>query len=134
MHAAGILRHIAADRAGDLRGRIGRVIKAAMLDRPGDREIGDAGLDDREAVVEIDLLDAVEFHHREENAVLERQGAARERGSGAARHDLHIVFVAIGEHLLDLRDGLRQDDDHGQGAVGGQAVALIGAPAGLLLR
>ena len=44
MHAAGILRDIAADGAGDLRGGIGRVIEALVLHRLGDGEIGDAGL------------------------------------------------------------------------------------------
>ena len=33
MHAAGILRDVAADRAGDLRGRIGRVVEALVLRR-----------------------------------------------------------------------------------------------------
>jgi len=33
MHAAGILRHIAPDRAGDLRGGVGRVVEAGVLDR-----------------------------------------------------------------------------------------------------
>ena len=32
MHAAGILRDVAADGAGDLRGRIGRVVEALMRD------------------------------------------------------------------------------------------------------
>ena len=132
MHAARIFRDIAADRAGDLRGGIGRVIKALRLDRAGDREIGDAGLDDREPVGEIDLLDLVEFHHGKENAVRERQGAARERGSGAARHHLHILLVTIGEHGAHLRDAVRQNDDHGQGPVGGQAVAFVRPSAGLL--
>jgi hypothetical protein len=68
----------AADRAGDLRGWIGRVIESAMFYRAGNREIGDARLDNRESVVEVDLLDIVEFHHGKENAVLERQGAARQ--------------------------------------------------------
>ena len=44
--------------------------------RAGNREIGDARLDDREPVIEIDLLDHIEFHHGKENAVLERQSAA----------------------------------------------------------
>ena len=33
MHAAGIFRHVAADGAGDLRRRIGRVIESGMGDR-----------------------------------------------------------------------------------------------------
>ena len=42
MHAAGILRDIAADRAGDLRRRIGRIVKSGMGDRLADGEIGHA--------------------------------------------------------------------------------------------
>ena len=61
MHAAGILRDIAADGAGDLRGRIGRVIEALVLDRLGDAEIGDAGLHHRDAIDVIDLADAENF-------------------------------------------------------------------------
>jgi hypothetical protein len=45
VNAARILRHIAADGAGDLRGRIGRVVEAGMIDRLRDRKIGDAWLD-----------------------------------------------------------------------------------------
>ena len=132
MHAAGIFRDVAADRAGDLRGGIRRVIESAMLDRAGDGKIGDAGLDDREPVVEIYLFDFVEFHHGKENAVRERKGAAGKRGPGAARHHLHIVFVTIGEHGAHVRDAVGQNDDHGQGPVGGQAVAFVGPPTGLL--
>ena len=54
MHAAGILRDIAADRAGDLRGRIGRVVEAVLLDGVGDAEIGDARLRDDDAVGIVD--------------------------------------------------------------------------------
>ncbi len=76
MHAAGILRHIAADGAGDLRGRIGRVIETGVLDRLADGEIGDARLDDHHAIVEIDGADALELGHAEKNAIAERQRAA----------------------------------------------------------
>ena len=101
MHAAGILRHIAADGAGDLRGRIGRVIEAGIGDRVGDRQIGDARLHHRDAVVEIDLADAVELGHAEQHAVGERQRAAGQRGAGAARHHLDALVVAIAQHLRE---------------------------------
>ena len=52
------------------------------------REIGDARLHHGDAVVEVDLEDAVELGHAEQHAVGERQRAARQRGAGAARHDL----------------------------------------------
>ena len=42
VHAARVLRDIAADGAGDLRGRVGGVVEAAVGDGLGDREIGDA--------------------------------------------------------------------------------------------
>ena len=126
MHAAGILRHIAADGAGDLRRRIGRVIEAGLLDRLRHREIGDAGLDHGDAVVEVDLADALELGHAEQHAVAERQRAARQRGPGPARHHLDAFAVAVGEHGGDLRRGLRQHHHHGQLAIGGEPVALVG--------
>ena len=94
VHAARIFRHVAADGAGDLRRRIGRIVEAVMFDRLRNREIGDAGLDHGDAIVEIDLADAVEFGHAEQHAVAERQGAARQRRSGTARHDLDALAVA----------------------------------------
>ena len=99
MHAAGILGDIAADRAGDLARRIGRVIEAQALHGVGDAEIGHAGLSDDAAIGDIDLEDLVELAHAEKNAVGERQGAARERGSGAARDDLDLVRGAIAHDL-----------------------------------
>jgi len=46
MHAAGILRDIAADAAGDLRRRVGRVIEVLMRHGLRDGEVGDARLHD----------------------------------------------------------------------------------------
>ena len=78
MHAARILGDVAADRAGDLARRVGRVIKPGVLDRLANAEIGDAGLRHDTAVVVIDLEDAVELGHAEEHAVGQRQRAARQ--------------------------------------------------------
>ena len=50
VHAAGIFRDIAADRAGDLRRWVGRVVKSGMGDHSADREIGHARLDHGEAL------------------------------------------------------------------------------------
>jgi hypothetical protein len=100
MHAAGILRDIAADRAGDLRRRIGRVVEAGMRHRLADGEIGDAGLGHHDAVVEIDLADALELAEAEQHAVGQRQRAAGQRGAGAARHHLDALLEAIFQDLL----------------------------------
>ena len=77
MYPAGILRDIAADRAGDLRRRIGRIIEAGMRHRLADREIGNPGLGHHHAVVEIDLADALELAEPQQHAVGQRQRAAR---------------------------------------------------------
>ncbi len=127
MHAARVLGDIAADRAGDLARRIGRVVEAGMLNRVSDAEIGDARLDDGAAIGEIDVEDAVELAETEEHAVGERQGAAGQRGAGAARHDLDAFLLAIAQDARNLIGGLGEDDDHRRLAIGGQAVAFIGA-------
>ena len=128
MHAAGVLGDIAADRAGDLRGRIRRVIKALRLDRLADREIGDARLHPGAAVLIVDLENAVELAHREQDAVLERHGAARKRGAAAARHDLDVHVLRERQDRRDFRDALGQRDDERQRAIHGEGVAIIGAP------
>ena len=79
---------VAADRAGELRGRIGRVEEAVGADRLGNREIGDAGLDPRIAVGEVDLEDAAHLGQADDDRVFLRDGAAGERRAGAARHDI----------------------------------------------
>ena len=132
VHAARVLGDVAADRAGDLAGGIGRIVEARVLHRVGDAEVGHAGLGDDAAVLEVDLEDPVEFAQPQHDAVGERQGAARERGAGAARHDLDALLVAQGQDRRDLLRGARQHDRHRQRAIGGQAVALVGAQ--LVLR
>ena len=103
----------------------GRVIKARRFDRLRDREIGDTGLNHGNPIVEIDRADAIELRHAEQNAVAERQRAARQRGPGPARHHLDAFAVAIAEHFGDLRGGFRQHHDHRKLTVGGEFVALV---------
>ncbi len=127
MHAAGVLRHVAADGAGDLGGRIGRVVEAHVLDRLRHREIGDAGLDHRHAVGEIELADALELAHSEQDAVGERERTAGERGASPARHHLDAFGMAVGEHATHLLRRFRKHDHHRKLAVGGQPVRFVGA-------
>ena len=127
MHPAGILRHVAADGAGDLRGWIGRVVEAGMLDCLRHRQIGDARLDDDDPIGEIDLADTIELGHAQENAVGQRQGATRERGARPARHHLDALRVTEAQHPAHLLGGFGQHDHHGQRAVGGQPIGFVGA-------
>ncbi len=126
VHPAGILRHIAADGAGDLRGGIGRIIEAAMCHCLGDGEIGHAWLNDRDPVGEIDLADAVEPRHPEQYAVAQRQRPAGQRGAGPAGDHLDPVGMAVAEHARNLVDGSRQHHRQGKLAIGSQAVGFVG--------
>jgi len=130
VHAAGILRHVAADGAGDLRGRVGRVVEPLPFHGVGDAEIGDARLRHHAAVGIVDLEDAAEAAHDQQHGVLQRQRAARQRGAGAARHDADAALVAIFEDAGNLGHGLRQHHHQGNLAVGGEAVGLEGAHFG----
>ena len=98
VHAAGIFRHVAADGAGDLARRIGRVVEALICDGMADGEVGDPRLRHDAAVGEIDVEDALELAEAEQDAVGERQRAARQRRAGAARHHLQLALVAIAQH------------------------------------
>ncbi len=73
--AAGIHADIAADGAGQLRRRVGRIEETVGRDRVRDRQIGDAGLDDGGAVVEVDLQDAVHAGQRDHQRVRLRDSA-----------------------------------------------------------
>jgi len=126
MHAAGVFGHVAADRAGNLRRRIGGVIEAMRGRGLADGEVAHTRLDDGGAVERVNLEDAVEFRERQQHAVGQRQGAARQSGSGAARHDRNPMFVTQLQNGLDLFKGFGQRHEAGQGAVGGKPIAFVG--------
>ena len=60
VRTAGVLSHVAAERAGALTAGIGRVVEPMRLSGQGDLEIDGPGLDDRDAVDRIELEDLVE--------------------------------------------------------------------------
>ncbi len=82
MHAAGILGHVAADRARDLARRIRSVVQTMRRRRLGDREIANAGLDRGGARERVDSQNAIEL--RRATAERLRDGAAR-RPTGLCR-------------------------------------------------
>ena len=133
VNAARILGDIPADRAGDLARRVGRIVEAQTLHGVGDAEIGHARLSDHAAVGHVDVEDLVELAHAEKNAVGKRQGAARERRSGAARDDLDFVGGAIAQDIDNLRRRLRKHGDHRRLPIGGKPVAFEGAQFVLLV-
>ena len=127
VHAARILRDVAADGAGDLARRIRRVVEAVGGHGRADGEIGDSGLDHGAAVGGVDLEDAVELAEAHGHPVGEGQRAARKPGAGAARHHLDAARTAKREDAAHLAGAARQDDDHRQRPIGAETIAFEGA-------
>ena len=88
VRAAGVLGDVAADRADDLAGRVGRVEEVGA-DRGRDGRVGDARLDADPSVVEVDLEDPGEPGQHDEHAVGDRQRAAGQAGAGAPGDPRH---------------------------------------------
>ena len=128
MGAAGIHADIAGDGAGELRGRVGGVEEAVFGHRRRDREVGDARLDADRAVGNVDGEDARHLRHADDDRVLLRDGAARERGAGAARHHLDAERPTGAQHGRHLLSRARQRHGERHPAIGGERVGLVGAP------
>ena len=128
MGAARVHADIAADRAGELGGRVGRIEEA--LGRNGTRhgEVGDARLDPGDAIGIVDLEDAVHLRDADDDGILLRDRSARERGARAARNHRHALLQAIAQHRRDLPGRLGQHDGQGHAAIGGECVGLVGSP------
>ena len=129
---AGILRHIAADGAGNLAGGIGRVIEALGFHRLGDVQIGDAGLDHDAAIFIIDLEDALHAPHADQYAVFARQRAAGQRSAGAARHDGNAFGGCVFQDFADLLAVGRQDADQRHLVIGAERIGIESGKAGLI--
>ena len=125
MHATGIFRHIAADGAGNLRRRIGRVIQAMWCSCFGNRQIAHAGLHARGTCQRVYGEDAVEFRQPEQYRIRAGQRAARQAGARAARNHRHARGMAQLEDGDDFRLGLRQHDHAGRTPVRRQAVGFV---------
>ena len=127
VHAAGVLADVAADRAGDLRRRIGRVVEAVGAQRrpksrgcarrvarppctpPGrSRRCGETS------------------PSRRRRRRLSRQRAAGQARPGAARDNGHAGRMAAAQHFDELRFVFGNRDGRGQLAIHREAVALVG--------
>src|SRR5205823_12382806 len=104
--AARVLRDVAADRTGDLRRRVWRVIQAIGRDRLGDREVTHARLHDSRARFAVDRNNPVELRERENDAGRCRHSAARQTRARAARDDRNTRLVTPPQNRDDLRFGV----------------------------
>ncbi|MNZ84663.1 hypothetical protein D3C78_1034270 [compost metagenome] len=73
----------------------------------GDGQVAHAGLHASIAALRVDLEDAIEARHHQQDALLERQRAAGQAGASAARYHRHAALMAEQQQGLDLLDGLR---------------------------
>ena len=126
VRAAGVLGHVAADRADLLARRIGRVVVAVRRDSLRDFEVRHAGLDRHATVGDIDLEHTVEARERDHDAVLGGQRAAGQPGAVAARDKRDALTMAEADNGLDLRRRGRQDHCGRHAPKVRQAVALVG--------
>ena len=86
---ARVLRHVAADAARDLRGRVRCVVEAERRHVLRDGEVAHPGLDPRRAADGVDLQDPVELRETQQHPVGERQRASGQprRSSKASEMD-----------------------------------------------
>ena len=91
VRAAGVGGDVPADRAGLLRGRIGRVVQAEVVHRAGQVEVQHAGLDPRDPADRIDLEHAVHLRRDDDDRVAEGRRAAGEAGAAPPRHERPAV-------------------------------------------
>ena len=107
MHAAGVLRDVAADAARDLGRRVWRVVEAVGRHRLGDLQVDDARLHPRRARRHIHLQDAVHLREREQHGIRQRPGTPGEARAGAPRHHRHGMALTDGEHRPHLLHAFR---------------------------
>ena len=125
VHAARILRDVAADGAGDLAARVRSVVEAEGRRRLADRQIPHAALDRGGARQRIDLENLVEFRQRQRYAEAVGQRAAGQTRAGPAGNDRNAQPVADLESGGQLRFVLRNHHGHGRRLEGRQPVALV---------
>ena len=102
VRAAGVLRHVAADRADHLAGRVRGVEQAVRRRRLAHGQIGHARLDDRPAAGRVDRDDPPHLRHDDQHAVSARQRPAGQPGARAAGHERHARPGARGDDRGDL--------------------------------
>ena len=76
-----------------------------------DVEVDHAGLDDGEAIFQIDFDNAIQPRQRQDDAAFGRHRAAGKAGARTARDDRHIGVLGRFDHGGDFFDVGRHDDD-----------------------
>ncbi len=96
--AAGVLGHVAADRALLEAGGIGRVEQPALLDLGLQPGVDHAGLHDRDPVDLVDGQDGVHPRHAQHDAAAQRHRAAGEAAAHRPRGERHAAGAGDAVH------------------------------------
>jgi hypothetical protein len=122
VHAARIEGDVAADGADRLAGRIGGIIQAVFGYGFAHVEIDHARLDDGDALLGIDVENVIQAIERDQQAIFDRQRAARQARAAAARKGTRKRW-----HRRTVRRPRfeSREDDGAVAAVGRQRVGLV---------
>src|ERR1700722_12200826 len=126
MGAAGILRDVATDAADRLRRGVGCVEIFLRRYAAGDIEIDDSGFGDYTRVGQVNFEDAVHARQADDDAVFDRERAAAQAGSRAARDKRDAFTMADAEDRLDLLRGFGEQHTKWHDAKIRQRIAFIG--------
>ena len=124
--ASGVVRDVAADRAGLLRRGVGRVEQAMLCACGGQVDVDHAGLDAREAVLGVDLQHVLHARGREHDAAFDRRRAAGQAGPRAARDDRDPGAMQDAHGARRLVGRARQEDQLGTLTQHREPVGLVG--------
>ena len=114
VRAAGIFGDVSADGARFLAGRIGREIKAQVLDRAGQVEIHDSGLNNRAKICGINFENAVHARERDHDAAAARNRSAGKSRARAAPHDRSLIAICEADDPGDVARGGGKNDAPGR--------------------
>ncbi len=109
VRTAGVRRHVPADRARSLAGRVRCVVKTRARQMPREMHIHDARFHDGVPISQVDFENLV--HPRESNhhATTNWQASAGQTRAGSTRDERYIVFVARLDDFHDLLARRRKD-------------------------
>src|SRR6184192_4957249 len=89
VRAARVFGYVAADRAGGLTRRVGRILQPVRRGGEGETDVDDPWLHHRQPVAGVDLEDAIQPGQHDQHGVAVRERPARETGARAAWHERH---------------------------------------------
>lgn len=103
-----ILRKIEEDGEGNMRGRVGRIIKELMIKRIGDEEIGKERMKKGEKIGIIDLKNEVEERNEEKKGILKRNGEEGKRSERKERKEKDGIVMEIEKKMRKMLESLRK--------------------------